>query len=209
MPRVIPPTDAGIDAWLGEALNLEHTGDYRDLRLDRMRGFMRLLPTPPAPWTVTGTKGKGSTVRLIEAALLAAGESTLAFTSPHVNTVRERWRIDGAPADAASVAAACARVDQLESGSGTRLTYFERCFAIACLLASARPGSAFICEVGLGGRLDCANVLDAAVLVLTNLSRDHCQILGDTLEAIAGEKLALCRPGRPLVVAPQSLPGAE
>jgi len=202
------PTIAGIEAWLAQAVNLERTGEFRDARLDRLQAALVHLPRPPAPCTVTGTKGKGSTVRLIECALRVGGLPTLAFTSPHVHQVCERWRVDGAVVDPAVLAGLCPRVEEAEASIGGRLTYFERTFALAVLLAAQRPQARFLCEVGLGGRLDCANAVDAAVVVLTHLSRDHCQILGDTLDAIAGEKLALCRPGRPLVVAPQSPAGA-
>ncbi|HYE07709.1 MAG TPA: hypothetical protein VEL07_19480 [Planctomycetota bacterium] len=201
----IAPTDEAIEAWLAQAANLERAFDLRDYKLDRIVAFLAHLPRPPAPCTVTGTKGKGSTVRFIEAGLNAAGMPTVAFTSPHIATVRERWRIDGVLADAATIAERCTRVAAIEERTGIRLTYFERCFAIAVLLAAERPDCRFLLEVGLGGRLDCANALDARLVVLTHLSRDHCAILGDTLEQIAAEKLALCRPGVTLIVAPQSV----
>ena len=209
MTRVIPPTEAGINAWLDEALNLEKTLVYREFRLDRVHAVLPFLPRPPAPITVTGTKGKGSTTRLMECGLLACGRATLAFTSPHLNSVRERWRLDGIPVETGALAARCSEVAAIEAASGIGLTYFERCFAIAVLFAAARPDAVFLLEVGLGGRLDCANALDAALVVMTHLSRDHCQMLGDTLDLIAGEKLALCRAGRPVVIAPQSPAGAE
>jgi dihydrofolate synthase/folylpolyglutamate synthase len=200
----LAPTAAAIDAWLSQAVNHERDGSFRVIRLDRIAAFLRLLPPPPAPCTVAGTKGKGSTVRLMECALLAGGQPTLAFTSPHVASVLERWRLDGIPADAALVAARCDQVAELERRHGVDLTYFERTFAVACLLAAARPGTRFLCEVGLGGRLDCANALDAAVAVVTQLSHDHRDVLGPTLHHIAREKLAIARPGRPLVIAPQA-----
>ena len=209
MTRVILPNDAGITAWLDEALNLEKTMEYREFRLDRVHAVLPRLPRPPAPITITGTKGKGSTTRLMECGLLACGQRTLAFTSPHLTSVRERWRLDGVPAEAEAVAARCSEVAAIEATSGIGLTYFERCFAIAVLFAAARPDATFLLEVGLGGRLDCANALDAALVVMTHLSRDHCQMLGDTLDLIAGEKLALCRPGRPVVIAPQSPAGQQ
>ncbi len=208
MRVAVPPTDVGIEAWLNEGLNLERHPDGREFKLDRLRTVLPLLPIPPAPCTVTGTKGKGSTVRLIESALRAAGQPTLAFTSPHLRRITERWRIDGVPASPSVIAERAMRVIAAEERVGTRLTYFERSFAIAVILASERPGTRFICEVGLGGRLDCANALDAAVVVLTHLSRDHCQLLGPTEVHIAREKLALCRSGRPLIVAPQSAAGS-
>lgn len=199
----IAPDEAAIRAWLERAPNAERSGDYRGLRVERMRAFLARLPSPPAPCTVAGTKGKGSTTRFIEAALVAHGIPTTAFYSPHVASVLERWHCDGAPAPAALVAEAAQRVQAEEDASGLRLTWFERTFAIACLLAAAR-GGAFVCEVGIGGRHDATNALDAAVAVLTHLSHDHRETLGPTLWHIAGEKLAISRPGRPLVIAPQS-----
>jgi dihydrofolate synthase/folylpolyglutamate synthase len=201
---MIAPTLDGIEAWLDAVPNRERTGAFRDLQVDGVRELVRLLPPVPAPCTVAGTKGKGSTVRLIESALLAAGQPTMAFTSPHVASVLERWRIDGRPAAAAVVAAACERIAELEHAHQLKPTYFERTFAIACLLAGQRPGTRFLCEVGLGGRLDCANALDCAIAVITHLSHDHRAVLGPTLHHIAVEKLAVSRADAPLVIAPQT-----
>jgi dihydrofolate synthase/folylpolyglutamate synthase len=208
MADPISASTAGIEQWLAQAVNHERDGTFQDIRLERIRAFLGLLPPPPAPCTVAGTKGKGSTVRLMECALRAAGRGTVAFTSPHVATVLERWRIDGVPASAAAISAHAARIAALEERHRLPLTYFERTFAIACLLAAERPGIAFLCEVGLGGRLDCANALDCAVAVITHLSHDHRTILGPTLNHIAREKLAISRPGRPLVIAPQGTAAA-
>jgi dihydrofolate synthase/folylpolyglutamate synthase len=201
---IIPPTVAGIDAWLSAVPNRERTGVFRDMQVEGVRRLVALLPPVPAPCTVAGTKGKGSTVRLIESALVAAGQPTVAFTSPHVASVLERWRVDGMPAHAAAVALACERVAALEQQHHLTLTYFERTFAVACLLAGQRPGTRFIVEVGLGGRLDCANALDCAIVVLTHLSHDHRDVLGPTLHHIAREKLAVSRADAPLVIAPQT-----
>lgn len=203
----IAATVPALTAWLDSAVNHELRGDFAAIKLERIRAFLQLIPPPPAPCTVAGTKGKGSTVRLIEAALVAADVPTVAFTSPHVVSVLERWRIDGREAAIAVVVATANRVADLERAHALTLTWFERTFAIACLLAVARPGTRFIVEVGLGGRLDCANALDAAVAVITHLSHDHREVLGPTLTHIAREKLAIARVGRPLVVAPQSAAG--
>lgn len=205
---MIPPTVAGIDAWLSAVPNRERTGVFRDMQVEGVRRLVALLPPVPAPCTVGGTKGKGSTVRLIESALVAAGQPTVAFTSPHVASVLERWRVDGKPAHAAAVALACGRIAALEHQHALALTYFERTFAVACLLAGQRPGTRFIVEVGLGGRLDCANALDCAIAVITHLSHDHREVLGPTLHHIAREKLAVSRPDAPLVLAPQTPPAA-
>jgi len=201
---MIPPTAAGIDAWLNTVPNRERSGVFRDMQVEGVRRLVRWLPTVPAPCIVAGTKGKGSTVRLIEGALVAGGQPTVAFTSPHVANVLERWRVDGRPAHAAAVALACEHVATLEQQHHLALTYFERTFAVACLLAGQRPGTRFIVEVGLGGRLDCANALDCAIAVITHLSHDHRDVLGPTLHHIAREKLAVSRPDAPLVIAPQT-----
>jgi dihydrofolate synthase / folylpolyglutamate synthase len=198
-----------ITAWLDSAVNFEKTGDFAAIRLERMHRFMTFLPRPPRPCTVTGTKGKGSTLRLIESALTHNGVATIAFTSPHISSVLERWRIDGAVAEPRAIAVAANQVDVLERRHDAQLTYFERCFAVACILAAEHTRATFLCEVGLGGRLDCANTLDARVLVVTHLSRDHCAVLGDSVADIAREKLALARADQDVVIAPQSQIGRE
>jgi dihydrofolate synthase / folylpolyglutamate synthase len=203
----IHPSAAAIQAWLDMAPNAERSGNFAAIRPDRMRAFLSHLPPPPAPCTVAGTKGKGSTVRLIEAALVGNGVRTVAFASPHVLSVLERWRTDGSNADPAELAPLCDQVQATEDASGLRLSWFERSFAVACLLAQRR-GAAFVCEVGLGGRLDATNALDAAVAVVTHISHDHREVLGPTVWHIAAEKLAIARPGRPLVIAPQSAAAA-
>lgn len=202
-------TFADLENWLDQATNSERTGAFGGIRLERFKAFLRWLPPAPAPCIVGGTKGKGSTVRLIEAALRAGGEHTLAFTSPHVHHLSERWRLDGRPATDAELVPRAIVVAAVEARSGISLTYFERTAAIAVLLAADRPGCHLLWEVGLGGRLDCANALDCRLAVITHLSHDHRDVLGPTLWHIAGEKLPIARPGRPLLIAPQSAPAAE
>ena len=197
-----------LEVWLDTAPNRERTGDFADIRVDTFRSFLALLPTPPAPCTVGGTKGKGSTVRLIEAALLAHRASTIAFTSPHVQTLAERWRIDGRLARVDELLPVALETARIEAASGIGLSWFERTAAMAVLLAAARPECHLLWEVGLGGRLDCANALDCRIAILTHLSHDHRDVLGPTLRHIAAEKLPISRRGRPLLIAPQS-PEAE
>ncbi len=204
----IEPTVAGITAWLDAATNRERTGDFHGLRLDSVRAVLARLPRPPAPCTIAGTKGKGSTQRYLEAILLAHGESTLAFTSPHVTSVLERWRIDSQPATAVEVARAAEEVAAAEAASGSILSWFERTLGVAVVLAASRSGRCLLLEVGIGGRLDATNALDPVLAVVTALSHDHREVLGPTLEHIAREKLGISRPGRSLLIAPQSLPAA-
>ncbi len=200
---MISPTVEALSRWLDTAPNSERSGDFRSIRLERIAAFCRSLPPAPAPFSVVGTKGKGSTLRLVEAALVAGGCRTLAFSSPHVSSLLERWRWDGEPAPIAAVVAAATEVAAREVAVGG-LSWFERSWAIAWLLAGSRPGTHFLAEAGLGGRLDCVNCTDAAVVAVTHLSHDHREVLGPTLRHIAHEKLAVARPGRPLVIAPQS-----
>jgi dihydrofolate synthase/folylpolyglutamate synthase len=198
---------ADLEAWLDQAVNRERSGAFGEIRLEGFRAFLRYLPPAPAPCTVGGTKGKGSTVRLIEAGLLAVGQRTVAFTSPHVHQVTERWRLDGHPVTVAELAPLVAVVTAAERRSGIALSYFERTAALAVLLAADRPGCHLLWEVGLGGRLDCANAFDCRLAVLTHLSHDHRDILGPTLRHIAAEKLPIARVGRPLLIAPQTSEG--
>ena len=123
-----------------------------------------------------------------------------------MNDLRERWRVNGQIIDRPTWRAAAQRAADAEHAANQSLTYFERCFVIACCVAVDMPGAHFLCEVGLGGRLDCANALDAKAVILAHLSLDHCHVLGDTLEAIATEKLGVARPNAPLFIANQSPP---
>ncbi len=200
--------EAAIEAWLSERRNREATGDYADCKLDDPRRILAGLPQPPRPVTVAGTKGKGSTVRLLESILLAAGHRTVAFASPHVQHLNERWRIDGEDADWDEIAAATEQVRAAEERAVAMqpelgLSYFERSFLVACVLAAERTGAIFLLEVGLGGRLDCANLLDTRLALITHISHDHCAVLGHDIEQIAAEKLAVARPDVPLLMGPQ------
>lgn len=198
-----------LESWLNQSFSREATGQYDDIKLGPISQVLAALPAPPRPVTIAGTKGKGSTLAMLEGALLSAGARTIAFTSPHVFSVHERWRINGNDVDEATAVAAAQQVADAEEATGAALTYFERCFAIAVVLAADRGDAHFLVEVGLGGRLDCANALDTRMAIITHLSRDHCAILGDTVALIAREKLAIARHDAPLLIAPQSLVGTE
>jgi len=174
--------------------------------LGRIRRLVERLGHPERTFPsvlITGTNGKGSTAAFIDAMLRAAGLRTGLFTSPHLVDVRERIRIDGALVAEArfdecarAVAAAMAGGDRMPA---IRATFFEALTAIG-YLAFAREGVDFaVVEVGMGGRLDSTNVIDPWVSVLTNVTLDHQHFLGDSVDAIAAEKIGVCRRGRPLV----------
>ena len=164
-------------------------------------------------FTVAGTNGKGSTAAAIEAILRAAGLRTGCYLSPHVERFNERFRIHGADCDDAAICAALARVERarVEQARGDiSLSYFEFATLAALLLFNdADPGAgldAAILEVGLGGRLDAVNIVDADVAVITNIALDHEAWLGNTREAIGAEKAGILRPAAPLVYGEADLP---
>jgi dihydrofolate synthase/folylpolyglutamate synthase len=148
--------------------------------------------------TVGGTNGKGSVVAMLERIYRSAGYRTLAYTSPHLLSFRERVRIDGRPVEAAGLAEALSKVEEYR---GTLdLTYFEHITLAALLLAGAARPDVILLEVGLGGRLDAVNAVDPDVSVITSIGLDHVEWLGGTRRSIAREKAGIARPGRPLVV---------
>ena len=157
--------------------------------------------------TVGGTNGKGSTCTMLEAMLMAAGYRVGLYTSPHILVFNERARIDGAQASDDDLVRAFEAVEAARGG--IQLTYFEfTTLALLHLFAQAQL-DVVILEVGLGGRLDAVNILDADVAIVTNVGIDHVDYLGDTRELIGFEKAGIFRKGRAAVCGdvnpPQSL----
>ncbi len=167
--------------------------------LDRVAAVAaRMAIGPPCPVvTVTGTNGKGSTCALLDSMLRAGGYRSALYTSPHLVAYNERVRIDGA---AAADDALIAAFNAVEDARGdVPLTYFEHgTLAALWLFAHARP-DAMVLEVGLGGRLDAVNIVDADVAVVTSVDLDHMDYLGPTRDDIAREKAGVFRAGRPVV----------
>ena len=147
--------------------------------------------------TVGGTNGKGSTCAMLEAIFLRAGHRTGLYTSPHLLAYNERVRIGGEPAADADLVAAFNAVE--DARGDTPLTYFEYGTLAALWLFARAALDALILEVGLGGRLDAVNVVDADVAVVTSVDIDHVEYLGATREHIGAEKAGIFRPGRPAV----------
>src|SRR6185503_6520253 len=139
---------------------------------------------------VVGTNGKSTTARMTEELLADAGLKVGAYLSPHVRSWSERIRLGGAEAD---VEEAVARVQPQAIELGA--TQFETLTAAALMAFADAQVDAAVVEAGLGGRHDATNVLRTRVVVLTNVAFDHMDVLGDTREAIAGEKLAVVQPG--------------
>src|SRR2546429_2374068 len=165
------------------------------------------LDQPACPViTVGGTNGKGSTVAHLEALVRAAGASTGSFTSPHFVRYNERIRVDGVEVGDAELSNAFERI---ESARGTTtLTFFEYNTLAALLLFADRAVDVAILEVGLGGRLDATNLIDADVAVVCSIGFDHQDWLGDSLELIGAEKAGIFRSGRPAVLGTHDMPAS-
>jgi dihydrofolate synthase/folylpolyglutamate synthase len=199
---------AALD-WLAEHYNLEITGATRATAptLDRMRALVELLgdPQTQVPMVhVTGTNGKGSTVRMISALLTAHGLRTGGYTSPTLERVNERITDDNQPlgddAFAEAVSAVAAVEPLVVDRLGERLSYFELTAAAAYEFFATAPCSAAVVEVGLGGRFDATNVGDGAVAVVTNIGSDHLEWIGPTRRDVAVEKAGIVKPGSHLVL---------
>jgi dihydrofolate synthase/folylpolyglutamate synthase len=175
-------------------------------RVREVAGRMRLGRPGSHVVTVAGTNGKGSTVAFVEAIARAAGLRVGAFTSPHLLRYNERVRIDGADATDAQLVAAFERIEAARDGIA--LTYFEfGTLAALALFADAGLDIAIL-EVGLGGRLDAVNIVDADVAVLTTVDLDHQEYLGADRESIGADKAGIFRPGKPCVLGERDPPSS-
>lgn len=160
-------------------------------RVSKVAARLQLLPLPGKVVTVAGTNGKGSTSAVLEALLLRTGRSVGVHSSPHFLRFNERIRIDGHEAGDQSICDAFARIDAARGEIS--LTYFEFASLAALLLFRENKVDVSILEVGLGGRLDAVNIVDATVSVITSIALDHQEWLGDTRDAIAVEKAGIFR----------------
>ena len=156
--------------------------------------------------TVGGTNGKGSTVAHLDALLRATGAGTGMFTSPHFLRYNERIQVGGVEATDEELVAAFERIEQARGT--TTLTFFEFNLLAALVIFAGRAVDVAILEVGLGGRLDAANLVDADVAIVCSIGFDHRDYLGDTLEQIGAEKAGIFRPGRPAVLGTPNLPAS-
>jgi dihydrofolate synthase/folylpolyglutamate synthase len=156
--------------------------------------------------TVGGTNGKGSTVAHLDALLRAAGASTGMFTSPHFIRYNERIRVSGVEVEDAELVSAFERIDAARGS--TTLTFFEYNALAALVIFADRALDVAILEVGLGGRLDAVNLVDADVAVVCSIGFDHRDYLGDSLEQIGAEKAGIFRSGRPAVLSTSDMPAS-
>jgi dihydrofolate synthase / folylpolyglutamate synthase len=178
-------------------------------KLDRMGALLKELGNPHHSLEIVhiaGSKGKGSVCNMLECTLEACGYTTGVFTSPHLIDVRERVRIASDPISEPIFDAALERCRDaaatIETEHG-KATYFELLTALSLLVFAEQAVDIAILETGIGGRLDCTNVVSPRICGLTSIQLEHVEILGDTLEKIAGEKAGIIKPGVVTISTPQ------
>jgi dihydrofolate synthase/folylpolyglutamate synthase len=200
------PTGRTLAEWLAYQQDLHPRAI--DLGLERVRAVAaRLALLPPAGRTVVvgGTNGKGSTASFLASIAQAHGERVGLFTSPHLWRYQERITINGHEVREEQL---CCAFEQIEAVRGKEsLTYFEFNALAALLVFRAGEVSVSVLEVGLGGRLDATNLVDADLAILCSVGLDHCDWLGDTLESIGTEKAGIFRAGHPVVLGSSLMPG--
>jgi dihydrofolate synthase/folylpolyglutamate synthase len=203
-------TLADASAYLEGLINHERRPGFAYARLDLkpIRALLDRLGRPEDSLSVihiAGSKGKGSTCLFTEAILLALGERVGTFTSPHLESWVERFRIDAEPIDEERLVSAVRRVrpivEDLRSGPTETLpSFFDATTAVAFLLFAEASVDRALIEVGLGGRLDSTNVVQPSVTCITSIELEHTDKLGETEAEIAGEKAGILKPGRPVVL---------
>ncbi|MDE2336336.1 MAG: bifunctional folylpolyglutamate synthase/dihydrofolate synthase, partial [Alphaproteobacteria bacterium] len=174
--------------------------------LARLRGFFKKLGNPhlrlPFTFHVAGTNGKGSTLAFLQAVLETAGLRVHKYTSPHLVSFDERIVVGGQNIAPESLLELI--VEGERAATGEEISFFEFFTALAFLAFSRNPADAVLLETGLGGLYDATNVVESnLVALLTGISYDHMQILGDTLPEIAAQKAGIIKPRMPCVIAPQ------
>lgn len=180
-----------------------------DMGLDRVsRVFARMGRGGTLPFTLTvgGTNGKGSCVALLDAILRAQGYRVGTYTSPHILNYNERIRVDGEPVSDARI---CQAFEAIEAARGDiSLSFFEFGTLAALDIFADANLDVQVLEVGLGGRLDAVNIVDADAALLASIDIDHQDWLGHTREAIGLEKAGIFRPGRPAVIGDPDVPAS-
>jgi len=199
-----PPVGSTLETWL-KYLETLHPSAI-EMGLERVRDVASRLSidSPAVKIVVGGTNGKGSTCAMLESMLLAAGYRVGLYTSPHLITFNERARVNG---DIVRDEVLICQFEKVEAArNGTSLTYFEFTTLAVLQLFAESSLDVMVLEVGLGGRLDAVNIVDADCAIVTSVDIDHVEWLGDTREKIGFEKAHIFRPTRPAIVSDPSPP---
>jgi len=201
----IPQATSPLATWLHYLENLHSTAIELGLsRVRKVAAAMDVLKPAPTVFTVAGTNGKGTTCRVLETALIAAGFRVGVYSSPHLVRYTERVRIQGEELPQACHTASFATIEAARED--TSLTYFEFGTLSALLLFKQQQVDVVILEVGLGGRLDATNIVDADVAIITSIALDHTDWLGPDRESIGREKAGVFRGGKPAIVGEPDMP---
>lgn len=183
--------------------------------LERMHGVLEVMTNPQEAYPtihVAGTNGKTTTVRILDSILTTAALRTGTYVSPHLHAIEQRYTLSAAELTEEDFTQAVADVvpfiEHYESTTGESLTYFEATVVVALQAFAAAGVDVAVIEVGLGGRLDATNVVEAAVSVITGIAMDHMEYLGDSISLIAAEKAAILKEGGVLISGPLP-PAAE
>ena len=184
----------------GGRVNLYDNANYQAL----LAAFDNPQDRLPPVIHLTGTNGKGSTLATIRSVLESAGYKVHAYTSPHLEKFNERLYVAGDFVDDDTLNALLD--ETFEKNAGHAVTFFEFTTAMACALFARVPADVVLLETGMGGRLDCTNIVDTPLLtIITQIAYDHMEFLGDTLDQIAGEKAGIMKKGAPCILAPQHM----
>jgi dihydrofolate synthase/folylpolyglutamate synthase len=190
-------------AYLDDHASYDRTGRIESPTTDRIARICSAMGDPQhaAPVIhITGTNGKGSTAQMVTRLLMAHGLTVGTYTSPHLERINERMTRDGQPISDDDLAEQIAAVADLEALAGVRPSYFEALTAAAFRWFADVAVDVAVVEVGLLGRWDATNVVDAQVAVITNIGMDHTEFAGPTLAHIAREKAGIVKPGSAVVV---------
>jgi dihydrofolate synthase/folylpolyglutamate synthase len=200
------PTGKPLSAWLTWLEGL--SPNEIDLGLERVHEVLERLELPVAEHviTVAGTNGKGSSVAMLSALLSAAGKRVGAYTSPHIIDYNERIVVLGRKASDVEIVAAFERIESVRRD--VPLTYFEYGTLAAFVIFSEADLDVWVLEIGMGGRLDACNAIDPTGALITSVSLDHCDWLGEDVETIAAEKAGVMRGGIPVVFGSAEVPQA-
>ena len=184
----------------GGRVNLYDNANYQAL----LAAFDNPQDRLPPVIHLAGTNGKGSTLATIRSVLESAGYKVHAYTSPHLEKFNERLYVAGDFVDDDTLNALLD--ETFEKNAGHAVTFFEFTTAMACALFARVPADVVLLETGMGGRLDCTNIVDMPLLtVITQIAYDHMEFLGDTLDQIASEKAGIMKKGAPCILAPQHM----
>ena len=209
-PSSSPDNQATLTEWLNYMQQIHVSaidmGLSRVLPVAEYLGVVQSAKDDAYVFTVAGTNGKGSTTAVISAMCQAAGYKTALYQSPHLSQFNERVRIDGEMVSDETLIAAFSKVEAARLACKLTLSFFEMTTLAALLIFSEADCDVWVLEVGLGGRLDVVNIIDADMAVITNIAIDHIDWLGDNVEDIGKEKAGILRDGITLIYGADSMP---